>query len=225
MKTLPQQISLFTEDESTSLAAGFRANHTAKLVNDLEKKMTATSGQKCLEQFERFGHVGSWAKTFAALLIGMEGWYSTRCRLTWKMKGTKSHRFYFQLAPSTHPTDETESGLLLKTPTAMDGEVTSGKKSPISGNSGTLAQEIMSDYSPTMVKLGLLPTINASDHPGKNTGLRSQDSIPKRIRDAGGKTSQMSPRFIMEMMGFPPDWTELPFQNGETNQSKQEETP
>ena len=119
MKTLPQQISLFTEDESTSLAAGFRANHTAKLVSDLEKKMTATSGLKCLEQFERFSHVGSWAKTFAGLLIGMEGWYSTRCRLTWKMKATKLHRFYFQLAPSTHHTEETESGLL-PTPLVMD---------------------------------------------------------------------------------------------------------
>jgi hypothetical protein len=26
------------------------------------------------------------------------------------------------------------------------------------------------------------------------------------------------------MMGFPTDWTELPFLNGETNQSKLEET-
>jgi hypothetical protein len=26
----------------------------------------------------------------------------------------------------------------------------------------------------------------------------------------------------MEMMGFPTDWTELPFLNGEMNQSKQE---
>jgi hypothetical protein len=39
-----------------------------------------------------------------------------------------------------------------------------------------------------------------------------------------GKTSQLSPQFVMEMMGFPTDWTELPFLNGETNQSKQEET-
>jgi hypothetical protein len=35
--------------------------------------------------------------------------------------------------------------------------------------------------------------------------------------------SQLSPRFVAEMMGFPPNWTELPFQasaipilNGET---------
>jgi hypothetical protein len=39
-----------------------------------------------------------------------------------------------------------------------------------------------------------------------------------------GKTSQLSPQFVLEMMGFPTDWTLLPFLNGETNQSKQEET-
>jgi hypothetical protein len=29
----------------------------------------------------------------------------------------------------------------------------------------------------------------------------------------------------MEMMGFPTDWTELPFLNGDKNQLKQQETP
>jgi hypothetical protein len=29
--------------------------------------------------------------------------------------------------------------------------------------------------------------------------------------------SQLNPLFVLEMMGFPPDWTELPFLNGETN--------
>ena len=27
----------------------------------------------------------------------------------------------------------------------------------------------------------------------------------------GGKTSQLNPLFVAEMMGFPPDWTVLPF--------------
>jgi len=40
-----------------------------------------------------------------------------------------------------------------------------------------------------------------------------------------GTSSQLNPRFVMEMMGFPPNWTELPFLNGETNQSKPEVTP
>ena len=142
----------------------------------------------------------------------------------------------------------------------MDGEVTSGKKNPISGNSGTLAQEIMSEYKPTMIKLGLLPTPKvggkegyesrakrqghqkaishleafveyhllptptADDNPAKNTGKRNQDSLQKRAFQDTGKTSQLNPLFVMEMMGFPPNWTVLPFQNGEMKVSKEEET-
>jgi len=133
------------------------------------------------------------------------------------------------------------------------------EKNPTSGDSGTLAQEIMSGYQPTIEKLKMLPTPTtatsgtskerpkgqpqrkselihlilqiaekckmlptptASDTPAKNTGKRNQDSIPKRIRDAGGKTSQLNPLFVEEMMGFPESWTLSPFLNGETNQSK-----
>jgi hypothetical protein len=69
----------------------------------------------------------------------------------------------------------------------------------------------------------MLPTPMASDCGDKVTGLETQDSLTKRAREITGKTSQLSPQFVMEMMGFPTDWTELPFLNGETNQSKQEE--
>lgn len=67
----------------------------------------------------------------------------------------------------------------------------------------------------TMAVNGFLPTPNASDHPGKNTGKRKQRSIPKMVREAGGKTSKLNPGFWAEMMGFPVDWTELPFQGVE----------
>lgn len=33
-------------------------------------------------------------------------------------------------------------------------------------------------------------------------------------------TSQLNPRFVAEMMGYPPDWLELPFLNSESNQLK-----
>ena len=259
MATLQKQISLFTEDESTSSQVGFRVNRTASQESDSGKKTSDICGPKCAEQLGRFSHVGLWAKTFSALLIGMEGWYSTRCKLTWKLRGTKYSRMYFQLAPSTPPTEETGFGLsLLKTPTVMDGEVSSGKKNPVSGNSGTLAQEIMSGYEPTMRKLqemlptplaseihhpdrvqklkesgasglrvrgqgesganglmdyldwkGILPTPTADDNPAKNTGKRNQDGLQKRAFQATGKTSQLNPLFVNEMMGFPINYLTL----------------
>jgi len=62
----------------------------------------------------------------------------------------------------------------------------------------------------------------ASDCGEKVTGLENQDSLVKMTREMTGKPSQLSPQFVLEMMGFPTDWTLLPFLNGETNQSKQE---
>jgi hypothetical protein len=72
----------------------------------------------------------------------------------------------------------------------------------------------------------LLPTPTAQD--SKHSTTKSQ-SWEKRIEQKhlaetvlnpfiqpkGGKTSQLNPQFVAEMMGFPTDWTELPFQNGE----------
>jgi hypothetical protein len=141
------------------LSGGFPCQPFSTLQeNEKEQKMTATCGRRCLELSESVNPVGSWARTFAGLLVGRTDWFSKRVTLTWKLSGTPSNRLLFQLVPQAHPTDATEFGLLLKTPTVMDGEVTSGKKNPISGNSGTLAQEIMSEYNPTMMKLGMLPT-------------------------------------------------------------------
>ena len=206
METLQRLTLVDGMEQWTLFPEAFLASRTAKQGNDLAKRMNATSGPKCLEQFARFPRVSSWAKTFAGLLIGTTAWYSTRCKLTWKLKGTKSNRFYFQLAVSTLPTEGTEYGSapseILPTPTAHQ-QNTQFKQG------GTCLQA-------HFVKKGMLPTPNAADHPGKNTGKRNEDSIPKRIREAGGQTSQLNPRFVAEMMGFPPNWTELPFQSGET---------
>ena len=74
--------------------------------------------------------------------------------------------------------------------------------------------------------MGMLPTPQAQDHkPGPNQGQNSIGRMTRRGEFSDGKASQLNPRFVAEMMGFPPNWTELPFQNGEQNQSKDTETP
>jgi len=312
-----EQLTLFQE--------GSHANPIQRQENDLEKQMTDTSGRKCLERFERLPRPGLWAKTYAALLIGMEGWYSTKCRLTWKLVGTKSNRFFFQLAPSTLPTEGIGFGLLptpkateieenyddwkarmkasgnpknvgkttanigtmavsglLPTPTVMDtnqGDLDKidqrrirAKQTSKNGNGfgitigelanrGLLPTPISSEIhhaervkklkesgAETMAsrKLGasrpnglmdfldfnqMLPTpttrdANGIEHsPSQKNKSRLAPDIATMYEQTHGKTSQLNPRFVLEMMGFPPDWTELPFQSGETNQSKQQETP
>ena len=211
--------------------------------------MNATSGRRCLESFERLPRPGLWAKTWAALLVGQEGWYSRRCKLTWRLKGTKYNRMYFHLQVSTLRTEETGFGLL---PTVVanasnrelneDGESISAK-----GNKfGVSIQQL--------AKAGLLPTPDCSDRRGPNSKQQALNNVIKNGMLAAptasdykgccmrtgknavfqesmlqhqihyltgqetGKTSQLNPLFVTEMMGYPPDYLVLPFLNGETNQ-------
>jgi hypothetical protein len=76
----------------------------------------------------------------------------------------------------------------------------------------------------TLRQMAMLPTPQAQEGE-KITGLENQDSMTKRVRQITGKTSQLNPRFVAEMMGFPHNWTELPFLSGGKNPSKDTETP
>jgi hypothetical protein len=155
----------------------------------------------------------------------MEGWYSTKCKLTWKIKGTKYNRFLFQLQVSTLRTEGTEFGLL---PTVNAQDWNTGTKPETYQARKLRHQEkgVNLQMSLRQMAMGsaMLPTPMASDCGEKITGLENQDSLVKMTREITGKASQLSPQFVMEMMGFPTDWTLLPFLNGEKNQSKLEET-
>lgn len=157
MKILRQLTLPFGEEKSTSSPGGFRASLFQSQENGKVQPITVTSGRKCLEQFVRFAQNGSWAKTFSELLVGTEEWFSSRCTLIWKLKGSKFKRLYFQLVASAPRTRDTEHGLLLKTPNAMDARSERlTKKEQRFGNSGTLAQEVQTGF---IYKRGLLPTI------------------------------------------------------------------
>jgi hypothetical protein len=65
-----------------------------------------------------------------------------------------------------------------------------------------------------LVKRGLLPTPQATDHK-RGTKNEHQQSVGRSLGLTG---SQLNPLFVSEMMGFPPDWSVLPFQSGDSNQ-------
>lgn len=200
-------------------AEDFHASPTHSQVNDSEKRMNAICGQRCVESFAKLNPTGLWAKMFSALLVGRTDWYSTRCRLIWKLRGTRYKRLYFQLAPQTLRTDVTESGLL---PTPR----TSDKNSPgIHGNGGQDLRTVVA------MQAGMMPTPTTRDYKGARSaealaaaGRNETNSLSDFFAQTG-KASQLNPRFVLEMMGFPPNWTELPFRSGEKKASKQPETP
>ena len=98
-----EQLTLFREDSpvSRSVLPG----------SEEARKMTVTSGRKCLESYKNSSPLGSLVK----MCLESSIWHSTRCLLRWKTKATKSKRLLFQLAASTPRTKDTES-LLWPTP-------------------------------------------------------------------------------------------------------------
>jgi len=221
MKTSSKQISLFTEDKSTYSQEDSLANRIQQPDNEKGKRMNAISGRKCCESFARFNHVGSWAKTFSDLLIGQRDWSSKRCNLIWRLKGTKYKRLYFQLQQKTLRTEEIESGLLL-TPTSVMTDEPPEKMREIAERNGYKNGTQYGSLLSQVKYSGMLPTPIKSDcTPARPTENWNGSDLGGFInRGNTGKIFQLNPQFVCEMMGFPPNWTELPFQNGEENQSK-----
>ena len=256
-----KQTSLFGTDASTCSQADSLVSPTQSQVIDVGKRTSDISGQRCLERLEKLNHVGSLARTFTVLLIGMTGWSSTKCKLTWKMKGTRFKRTYFQLRASTPHIRETESGLL-PTATAQDFK-RRGPKSKQQGLSNTenwvgmLPTPVSSDVEggisdPRQIKKHNNRWVRVSDNTGTMFGAKmrdvaqmlptpkSQEARGNASRDRGkhnltdevskmhehdGTPSQLNPLFVEEMMGFPENWTLLPFLNGAQSPSKPTEMP
>ncbi len=65
--------------------------------------------------------------------------------------------------------------------------------------------------------------VRVSDNTSTEFGAKLRD-VAQMLPNTDGKTSQLNPLFVEEMMGFPKNWTALPFQNGEKNQSNPTET-
>ena len=79
------QLTLFQEDSP--------ASHSPLPGSGEARRMTATSGRKCLGLSKNSGPLGLLEKM---LLESLE-WHSTMCFLTWKTKVTPQGRLYYQL--------------------------------------------------------------------------------------------------------------------------------
>jgi hypothetical protein len=102
---------------------------------------------------------------------------------------------------------------------------------PLASDCGEKVTGLENQMSLTkMIRQGLLPTPNSFDW---NTA-RSQETLEKAkqrhkekgvvlqnsLRQMAGQGFQLNPLFVAEMMGFPENWTTLPFLNGEKKVSK-----
>lgn len=120
---------------------------------------------------------------------------------------------------------------LLPTPTAMDATAaTAAMKSTQvkegSMHSMTLSRCLAEDMLPTPRANDIYHSTKIDQPSFQHTLKRDYmaEVVINSTKPATGKNSQLNPRFVAEMMGFPVDWTELPFLNGEQSQSKDMET-
>lgn len=82
-------------------------------------------------------------------------WYSTKCKLTWKIRGTKYKRIYFQLVPKTHLIEGTGLGLL-PTPNATRIEIPSQEE--VDKRKEKYGGKTRGMYLTHYITMGLLPT-------------------------------------------------------------------
>jgi hypothetical protein len=274
-------------------------SRSAMRENEKGQKTNAFYGTRCLEQYKKLNRNLSSEKMYLVSQILTADWYSRRCALTWKLKGTKFSRLLFQLVPKTHRTDEIGAGsLLLKTPCTADaytenheqeraevrqfgnistrsadgiylseGDATNSQRKRLEGHdwkwkrfsinrsnervfvrsknkfvfTNTTAMDSSnatatmkstqvkegSMHSVTLVRamaMGMLPTPTSGSQNSQHS-IAEWGGSGNNMRKIPGSFSPLNPRFVAEMMGFPPNWTELPFLNGEQNQLRVTETP
>ena len=201
--TSQKPISPRGEEKSTYSRVDFPANPFPSQDSEKERKMTATSGRKCLERSGKSGPLGSLART----LLESSRWYSPARRLKWvvqplfseritqtrkytgsmsskpsvqtsNVRDIPSGRLLFRLVPSEHRTAGTGFGLL---PTVQ----TQGLK--ICGKTG-------------FMDLGLLPT-------PMSTEVRHKKRV-KGLKEAGGETfhsrknGETRPNGLMDYLDF-----------------------
>lgn len=201
------------------------------------RRMTVTSGLKCLELYQNSGPLGLLVRT----LLGSSIWRSTRCALTWKTKVTPSKRLLFRLVPSMPRTGATDARLSgverwKKNITGEDGEPILWK-TPIASDSANREFYHNSRSEPNlsgMVKMW--PTPTSRDY--KDGTKKSCQNVPvngllgravhmyptpkaqncrgngERHGDGGPSLDvvvggQLNPTWVEWLMGFPLGWTDL----------------
>jgi hypothetical protein len=126
--------------------------------------------------------------------------------------------------PFTMPLDQMALRGLLPTPTVFDSTGASANMKSSQVKEGSMHSVTLSRWANQM-----LPTPAASDYNawGNQENWKGNDLVSTihKATDQPGKTSHLNPLFVAEMMGFPPDWTVLPFRSGETSPSKPTEMP
>lgn len=211
--TISKHSKQMSFEELSSLPEDTRANLLVLPGSKEARKMTATSGQRCCELYERQGLIGSLQKTLLATL----DWGSTKCFLTWRVRHTPQGASLFQLVPSMPPTEEIESGSspeIWATPRTSDG---TGGPRPLDERSRRISRTNPDlKFGANLAdQVRMWPTPVATAHKGWSPGHNRADTndrldytVEREAHQAqtGGKLNQT---WVEWLMGYPIGWTDL----------------
>ena len=166
------QLTLFQEDSP--------ANHLVHPGTEEARKMTVTSGLRCLELSKKSGQIGLLER----MLLTSPTWNSTERYLTWRAKATKQGRLYYQLQPSVPHIKDCEHSLW---PTPMAGDGQAWKKVNQADVIGSLQRAL-------------------SPKKGKRKAGQKRYTYYLQVQ---GYSANQAADFGEMMMGYPKGWTDL----------------
>ena len=105
--------------KQTSLWEDSHVNRSVSQENKKGETTTVISGQKCLDSLKKSNPSSLLERMCRDLLTSKTAWSSDRCKMTWKVKVSKSNVSLYQLQASVLGTKDLESGLWA-TPNTMD---------------------------------------------------------------------------------------------------------
>ena len=105
--------------KQTSLWEDSHVNRSVSQENKKGEMTTDISGQKCLDSLKKSNPSSVLGRMCKDLLTSKTAWSSDRCKMTWKVKVSKSNVSLYQLQASVLGTKDLESGLWA-TPNTMD---------------------------------------------------------------------------------------------------------
>jgi len=105
--------------KQTSLWEDSHVNRSVSQENKKGEMTTDISGQKCLDSLKKSNPSSLLGRMCKDLLTSKTAWSSDRCKMTWKVKVSKSNVSLYQLQASVLGTKDLESGLWA-TPNTMD---------------------------------------------------------------------------------------------------------
>lgn len=129
----------------------------------------------------------------------------------------------FGLLPTPMASDATTGAIIGKNDQFVTTRNGTPRRINQNGQNGCVGLARMVRLLPTPAARDYQPSVSPQALKRKNGKMRTDAlcNLPVMLGEHhsqnGGKTSQLNPLFVAEMMGFPPDWTVLPFQSGGRN--------